>query len=92
MRINLTALAFFLFIGTGTAQTPLGFDEALRLGRQNNLQLKKQQQQQKIAEMKVAIKHGQLLPALDFSVTSSYTDEIAKLDIPISQFGLPLID
>ncbi len=86
MRINLTALAVLLFIAQSTAQTPLALDEALRLARLNNLQLKKQQQKQKIAEMEVEIKRGQLLPALDISATSSYTDEIAKFDLP---FTLP---
>jgi outer membrane protein TolC len=87
MRINLTALVFLLFVRIATAQTPLGLDEALRLARQNNLQLKKQQQKQKIAEMEVAIKRGQLLPSLDVSATSSYTDEIAKIDLPFTLLG-----
>ncbi len=89
MRINLTTLVFLLFVGIGTAQNPLGLDEALRLARQNNLQLKKQQQKQKIAEMEVAIKRGQLLPSLDVSVTSSYTDEIARFDLPFTLPGSP---
>lgn len=89
MRINLTALVLLLFVGIGTAQTPLGLDEALRLAHQNNLQLKKQQQKQKIAEMEVAIKRGQLLPSFDVSATSSYTDEIAKIDLPFTLPGRP---
>ncbi|MCI0691313.1 TolC family protein [candidate division KSB1 bacterium] len=89
MRITLTALVFLLFAGIGTAQNPLSLDEALRLARQNNLQLKKQQQKQKIAEMEVAIKRGQLLPSLDVSATSSYTDEIAKFDLPFTLPGSP---
>jgi outer membrane protein TolC len=89
MRINLAALVLLLFAGIGTAQTPLGLDDALRLARQNNLQLKKQQQKQKIAEMEVAIKRGRLLPSLDVSATSSYTDEIAKIDLPFTLPGRP---
>ncbi|MDZ7360111.1 MAG: TolC family protein [candidate division KSB1 bacterium] len=84
----------FLFLpfvaGVSRAQTPLELEEALRLARQNNLQLHKQQQKQKIAELEAAIKRSQRLPSLDFSAMASYTDEIAKLDIPIDKFGLPL--
>jgi outer membrane protein TolC len=89
MRINLTALAVLLLIAQSTAQTPLALNEALRLARQNNLQLQKQQQKQKIAEMEVAIKRGQLLPSFDVSATSSYTDEIAKFDLPFTLPGSP---
>ncbi|MGH7453605.1 MAG: TolC family protein, partial [bacterium] len=89
MRPYFMAIAFFVCIGIGTAQTPLALDEALRLARQNNLQLKKQQQKQKIAEMEVTIKRGQLLPSLDVSATSSYTDEIAKFDLPFTLPGSP---
>ena len=62
----------------------------MRLARQNNLQIKKQEQRQKFAALEVAIKRGQRLPSLDLSATASYTDEIAKLDIPIGNLGLPL--
>ncbi len=89
MRPYFIAIAFFVCIGISRAQTPLDLDEALRLARQNNLQLKKQQQKQKIAEMEVAIKRGQLLPSLDVSATSSYTDEIAKIDLPFTLPGRP---
>lgn len=74
----------------GQAQTPLGLEEALRLARENNLQIKKQEQRQKIAALETAIKRGQLLPSLDFNATAAYTDEIAKLDIPVDRLGLPL--
>lgn len=90
MRIYLTLLALLFVIGPSAAQTLLGLDEALRLARQNNLQLKKQQQKQKIAELEIVVKRGQLLPSLDASATSSYTDEIAKFDLPLSKLGLPL--
>jgi len=79
-------LAILIWIGQGIAQTPLGLEEALRLARQNNLQLQKQQQKQKLGELEVAVKRGQLLPSLDLIATTSYTDEIARLDVP---FALP---
>lgn len=72
------------------AQTPLSLAEALRLARENNLQIKKQEQRQKFAALEVAFKRGQRLPSLDASATASYTDEIAKLDIPLGNLGLPL--
>jgi len=89
MKKILMALTFLLVAVFGRAQTPLALDEALQLVRQNNLQLQKQQQKQKIAELEAAIKRGQRLPSLDFSATASYTDEIAKLDIPVAPGGLP---
>ncbi len=85
-----TTIMLLVFAGMSQAQTPLALDEALRLARQNNLQLQKQQQKQRIAELEVAIKRGQRLPSLDLSATASYTDEVAKLDIPVDQLGLPL--
>jgi len=87
MKKNLTTITFLLVAGLVQAQTPLTLDEALQLVRQNNLQLQKQQQKQKIAELEAAVKRGQRLPSLDLSAAASYTDEVAKLDIP---FGLPL--
>ena len=89
MKIFLMATTLFFAAGFSRAQTPLGLDEALHLARQNNLQLQKQQQKQKIAELEIAVKRGQRLPALDLSAIASYTDEIAKLNIPIERFGLP---
>ncbi|MDZ7291400.1 MAG: TolC family protein [candidate division KSB1 bacterium] len=84
---NLTALALLLVINLAAAQAPLTLDEALRLGRQNNLQLKQQQLQRRIAELEVAIKRGQLWPSLDASATTSYTDEIAKIELPFTPPG-----
>ncbi len=89
MRMYVTALAVLLFIAQSTAQTPLALDEALRLARANNLQLQKQQHKQKIAEMEVVVKRGQLLPSFDVSATSLYTDEIAKIDLPFTLPGRP---
>ncbi|MCG3120480.1 MAG: hypothetical protein ALAOOOJD_03212 [bacterium] len=90
MRILLSAAMLLAVIALGRAQTPLTLEEALQLAQQNNLQLQKQQQKQKIAELEVATKRGQRLPALDFSALASYTDEIAKLDLPLEKLGLPL--
>jgi len=90
MKKILTTLIFLLVAGFASAQTPLTLDEALQLVRQNNLQLQKQQQKQKIAELDAAVKRGQRWPSLDLGATASYTDEVAKLDIPIEKFGLPL--
>jgi len=86
MNVRLTAVALLMLIGNGLTQAPLTLDEALRMAQQNNLQLKKQQQKQKIAEREVAIRRGQFLPSLEVSAASSYTDEIAELEIP---FALP---
>lgn len=90
MKKILTALFFLLIAGFVEAQTPLTLDEALQLVRQNNLQLQKQQQKQKISELEAAAKRGQRWPSLDLGATTSYTGEIAKLDIPIEKLGLPL--
>jgi len=90
MKKFLMSLTFLSVATFGRAQTPLTLDEALQLVRQNNLQLQKQQQKQKIAELDAAVKRGQRWPALDLGATTSYTDEVAKLDIPIDKLGLPL--
>lgn len=90
MKQSLGVAALILGCTLAHAQTSLSLAEALRLARENNLQLKKQEQRQKFAALEVAIKRGQRLPSLDFSATASYTDEIAKLDIPVGNLGLPL--
>lgn len=90
MKKFLIPVALLLMTGFARAQTSLTLDEALQFVRQNNLQLQKQQQKQKISELEVAIKRGQRWPALDFGATTSYTDEVAKLDLPIDKLGLPL--
>ena len=90
MKKNLMPVALLWITGFAAAQTPLTLDEALRLVRQDNLQLQKQQQKQKIAELEAAIKRGQRWPSLDLGATTSYTDEVAKLDLPIDKLGLPL--
>jgi len=90
MKKFLMSLTFLSVATFGRAQTPLTLDEALQLVRQNNLQLQKQQQKQKIAELEAAVKRGQRWPSLDLGVTASYTDEVAKLDIPVEELGLPL--
>src|SRR5574341_227622 len=86
MKVHWLTITLLLGLSSfGRAQNPLALDEALRLARQNNLQLKKQEQKQKIAALEMEIKRGQLLPSLDFSAVSAYTDEIARFDIPLSQ-------
>ncbi|MCI0693728.1 TolC family protein [candidate division KSB1 bacterium] len=90
LRFWCMTIVLLVFAGMSQAQTPLALDEALHLARQNNLQLQKQQQKQRIAELEVAIKRGQRLPSLDLNAAASYTDEVAQLDIPIDQLGLPL--
>ncbi len=90
MKIYFGIAFSFVFSFCSHAQPALSLDEALRLARANNLQLKKQEQRQKFAALEVAIKRGQRLPSLEVSAMTSYTDEIAKLDIPIGNLGLPL--
>lgn len=76
-----------LFVFTRlAAQTPLALEEALQLARQNNLQLRKQEQKQKQADLEVAIKRGQLLPAVEASATATYASELAQFEFP---FTLP---
>jgi len=82
MRGFSAAVILLWISGTAMAQAPLGLEEALRLARQNNLQLKKQEQKQEIAELEVAGRRGALLPSLDVQLTTSYTDEVAKFDLP----------
>ncbi len=89
MRVMWCAL-FILFISRLAAQTPLPLEEALQLAQPGNLQLRKQQQRQRQAELDAAIKRGQLWPSLDFSVMSSYTDKIAALEIPFSFPGVQI--
>ncbi len=90
MKVFIPVLLTLLSCRLAHAQASLSLEEALRLARQNNLQIKKQEHRQKFAELEVAIKRGQRLPSLDLSATASYTDEIAKLDIPLDKLGLPL--
>ncbi len=90
MKFHITLFSVLLASALGQAQAPLPLEEALRLARQNNLQLKKQEQREKIAALEVAIKRGQRLPSFDFSGSAAYTDEVAKLDIPIDKLGLPV--
>ncbi len=94
--MNRRVVVMFLaaWIGRAASQAPLTLDEALRLAQQNNLQLKKQQQKNKMAELDLAGKRGALFPSLDVSAAVSYTDEIAAIDIPFTLPGLlqPRID
>lgn len=90
MKVYIGLAFSFLFSAYSHAQTSLSLAEALRLAHENNLQLKKQEQRQKFAALEVAIKRGQRLPTLEVSATTSYTDEVAKLDIPLANLGLPL--
>lgn len=73
------------------AQAPLGLQEAVELALKHNLQIQKQQQAQKLADLEVAIREGQRLPSLDFVATSSYTNEIAKFDLPQALTGGRLV-
>ena len=81
--------AFFLLLVSNqlAAQTPLTLEEALEVARQNNLQLRKQEQRQKQAELDVAIKRGQLLPAVDAGATAVYASELAQFEFPFSLPG-----
>lgn len=84
MKIYGYAGIFLVLFGRSTAQTPLGLEEALRLAQQNNLQIKKQQQKQRIAELEVSVKRGQRLPSLDANAAFWYRTELAKFDLPFS--------
>lgn len=87
MNKLLTVVALLLAVAQGATQTPLGLEEALRLVRQNNLQLKKQEQLQKIAELEIAIKRSQRWPSLDIAAASAYTDELSQFDLPLTLTG-----
>lgn len=69
------------------AQAPLSLSEALDLARQQNLSLRQQEQMQKLAELEVAIRHGQRLPSLNILGRTSYTSEVAKFDLPTQLTG-----
>lgn len=82
MRTWAVGIAIALLAGPLTGQTPLTLDEALSLVQQNNLRLRKQEHNQRIAELEVVARRGQLLPSVDLFATSFYTDEVAKFDLP----------
>jgi outer membrane protein TolC len=70
-----------LFSAKGFSQAPLDLQEALRLAKQNNLQIKKQEQSQKVAQLEELVRKAQRLPSLDFSLSSSYFSEINEIDL-----------
>ncbi|MDZ7266907.1 MAG: TolC family protein [candidate division KSB1 bacterium] len=91
MKISQSALVVFLLGGGLAAQTPLALEEALELALANNLQLKQQEQRETSARLEVDLRRGQLLPSLDVIATASYTDELAKFELPRSLTGGRLI-
>ncbi len=86
MKAMRCAIIMLIIVNRLAAQTPLALDEALRLASQNSFALRKQAQKQKQAELEVAIKRGQRLPAVEASATAAYTSELAKFEFP---FPLP---
>ena len=80
-------LVLILFHSAGFAQAPLTLDEALEIVLHRNLSLKKQEQVQKLANLEIAISKGQMLPSIGLNATVSYTDEVAKFDLPPALTG-----
>lgn len=91
MKKYVLVLALLFWGNRVSAQTPLGLEEALRLAEQNNLQIKQQQQREANARLEVDIRRGQRLPSLDFIGATSYTDELARFDLPQTLTGGRLI-
>lgn len=91
MKKYVLLLALLFWGNRVSAQTPLGLEEALRLAWQNNLQIKQQQQREANARLEIDIRRGQRLPSLDFVGATSYTDEVAKFDLPQSLTGGRLV-
>jgi len=84
--------AIFCFtISSLHAQTPLTLEEALRLAKQNNLNLKKQSESQRIAKLEEWVQQANRLPSLDLSFSGTYFSETNKIDLGEvgGPFGLP---
>ena len=72
----------------GFSQVPLNLDEALRLAQQNNLALKQQEACESVARLEEWVQKAQRLPALDFSVASSYSSKVNEIDLSRT-IGIP---
>ena len=89
VRFFLIQIQFCHFVtAKGFSQTPLDLQEALQLAKQNNLQIKKQEQSQKLAELEELVQKAQRLPLLDFTISSSFFSEIQEIDLS-QTIGIP---
>ncbi len=75
------------------AQTPLTLEEALHLAKQNNLNLRKQSESQRIARLEEWVQQANRLPSLELSFSASYSSETNKIDLSrlSQQFGAPAV-
>ncbi|NIR49705.1 TolC family protein, partial [candidate division KSB1 bacterium] len=73
---------------TGWAQAPLSLQEALQIAKQNNLQLRQQSQNEKVAELEEWVQTANRLPSLDMAITSSYFSEVNEIDLS-GPIGIP---
>ena len=62
----------FLISEKAVSQTPLDLNQALRLARENNLQLQQQKESEKVAVLEESMQKAGLLPTLNLSLTSDY--------------------
>lgn len=78
----------FLISEKGVSQTPLDLNQALRLARQNNLQLQQQKESEKVAVLEESMQKAGLLPTLNLSLTSDYLSEVNEIDLS-KTIGVP---
>lgn len=81
LLILLLQCSFCLFKNEGGWAQPLDLPEALRLGHQRNLQLRKQAESETAAHLEEWVQKAKRLPALDFSISTSYFSEINEIDL-----------
>ncbi len=77
-----------LIFQNGMTQEPINLDEALRLAKANNLQLKKQAENEKVARLQELVQRAFRLPSLDLTLSSSYLSEINEIDLS-KTVGIP---
>lgn len=87
-KLRLFCVLLALCAGTVNAQQILTLEQALELARKNNLQLKQQDETERIASLEKAIQRSNLLPALDLSFQSIYTSKLNVIDLE-EKLGIP---
>lgn len=63
------------------AQESLDLQQALRLAKENNLQLQQQKKSEQIAMLEESVQKTNRLPSLDFSLSSSYLSKVNEIEI-----------
>ncbi|MFQ5651647.1 MAG: TolC family protein [bacterium] len=80
-RILLCGLLWTCGVPTLAAQQVLTLQEALQRARRNNLQIRQQGENARMAQLQELVQKSRRLPALDLSVNSVYFSEVNEIDL-----------